>query len=127
MKAQKAIKLEPEKLNIQFDAPEPMECLPRKIPMPGTEAVKHPSFTVKPSYLDLNGHMTTPVYFSIATGVLPQSFEYDRVRIEYKQQAKTNDVIYPESYMSDGKCVIDLKSSGALSYAVLEFSKRTEC
>ncbi|MBR7119810.1 MAG: hypothetical protein IKC77_06415 [Lentisphaeria bacterium] len=125
LQAGKAIKLEPEKLNVKFDAPEEMECLPRKITIPESEVVKHPSFTVKPSHLDLNGHMTTPVYFSIATDVLPEQFEYNRVRIEFKQQAKTGDIIYPETRQSDGKYIVELKSDGILSNAVLEFSKRS--
>lgn len=122
--AGKAIKLEPEKLGIVFDEPEEMQCLPRKIPVPAVDAVNCAPFTVKASHLDFNGHMTSPVYFSVATDVLPEGFSYDRTRIEYKQQVKAGEIITPVLYLEENRAVVDLQSNGNTSYAVIEFSTR---
>lgn len=124
LKAQKAIKLAPEQLNVKFDEPEEMECLPRKIPFPAADGIPCAEFTVRPSHLDMNGHLTSPIYFSAATDVLPAEFTYDRVRIEYKQQAKPGEVLYPYLYLDNGRAIVDLKSAGAVSYAALEFTTR---
>ena len=128
LNALKAVKVDPEDFNVKFDDAEPMECLPRKIPVPQTAGTAMPAFEVKRSLLDPNGHLSSPYYFSIATDILPEDFSWNRVRIEYKQQAKSGELILPVLYMlPDKKVVINMQSQEGISYAVAEFSTSGVC
>ena len=123
LNALKAVKVDPEDFNVKFDDAEPMECLPRKIPVPQTAGTAMPAFEVKRSLLDPNGHLSSPYYFSIATDILPEECSWNRVRIEYKQQAKNGELIFPVLYMlPDKKVVVNMQSQEGISYAVAEFS-----
>ena len=123
LNALKAVKVDPANFNVELDEAEPMECLPRKIPMPQMSGTAMPAFEVKRSLLDPNGHLSSPHYFSIATDILPENFVWNRVRIEYKQQAKSGKLILPVLYMlSDGSAVVNMQSGEGISYAVAEFS-----
>ena len=123
LNALKAVKVDPEDFNVKFDDAEPMECLPRKIPVPQTAGTAMPAFEVKRSLLDPNGHLSSPYYFSIAADLLPEECSWNRVRIEYKQQAKNGELIFPVLYMlPDKKVVVNMQSQEGISYAVAEFS-----
>ena len=123
LNAGKAVKLDPAVFQVAFDEAEPMECLPRKIPAPVAEKIQCPSLRVTPSLLDYNGHLTSAAYFAAASDVLPDDFAYNRVRVEYKMQAKAGDIILPELYLSGGKAVVDLKNKENVSFALAEFSR----
>ena len=123
LNALKAVKVDPEDFNVKFDDAEPMECLPRKIPVPQTAGTAMPAFEVKRSLLDPNGHLSSPCYFSIAADLLPEECSWNRVRIEYKLQAKNGELIFPVLYMlPDKKVVVNMQSQEGISYAVAEFS-----
>ena len=123
LNALKAVKVDPEDFNVKFDDAEPMECLSRKIPIPQISGTVMPGCEVKRSQLDPNGHLSSPYYFSIATDILPEDFSWNRVRLEYKQQAKSGELIQPVLYtLSDRKAVVDMRSGSGISYAVAEFS-----
>ena len=123
LNALKAVKVNLANFNVKLDDAEPMECLPRKIPVPQTPGLQMPVFEVKRSLLDPNGHLSSPYYISIATDILPDDFAWNRVRIEYKQQAKSGNTILPVLYMlSDGSAVVDMQSNNGISYAIAEFS-----
>ena len=100
-----------------------MACLLRKIPVPQIPGTAIPPCEVKRSLLDPNGHLSSPYYFSIATDILPEDFSWNRVRLEYKQQAKSGELILPILYtLPDGKNVVNMQSGSETSYAVAEFS-----
>lgn len=123
LNAKKAIKVNPEDFNVKFDDAEAMECLPRKIPAPQMSGTTMTEFEVKRSLLDPNGHLSSPYYFLIAADILPENFFYNRVRIEYKQQAKSGEAIIPVLHMlSDGRTVVDMRSRQGSSHAIAEFS-----
>ncbi len=123
LNALKAVKVAPEEFNIKFDDAEPMECLPRKIPVPQISGTPVSAFEVKRSLLDPNGHLSSPYYFSIATDVLPEDVFWNRARIEYKQQAKAGDTITPVLYrLPGGSTAVDMKSQDGTTYAIAEFS-----
>ena len=123
LNALKAVKVDPADFNVKLDEAEPMECLPRKIPVPQNTGTAMPAFEVKRSLLDPNGHLSSPYYFSIATDVLPEDFAWNRVRIEYKQQAKSGELILPVLYtLPDGGIVVNMQSESGISCAVAEFS-----
>ncbi|MBQ9087381.1 MAG: hypothetical protein IJY46_01235 [Lentisphaeria bacterium] len=128
LNALKAVKVAPEDFNVKFDDAEPMECLPRKIPVPQTSGTETSPLEVKRSHLDPNGHLSSPYYFSIAADILPEEFSWNRVRIEYKQQAKAGEVIIPVLHIiADDKIVVNMRSLTGTSYAVAEFSCRAFC
>ncbi len=121
--AAKAVKVNPEDFDVKFDDAEPMECLPRKIPIPPIPGTAMSAFEVKRSLLDPNGHLSSPYYFSIAADILPEHYSWNRVRIEYKQQAKSGELIHPLLYtLPDGKMVVNMRSGAGSSCAVAEFS-----
>ena len=123
LNALKAVKVDPADFNVKLDEAEPMECLPRKIPVPQTGGTAMPAFEVKRSLLDPNGHLSSPYYFSIATDVLPETFAWNRVRIEYKQQAKSGELVLPVLHtLPDGGAVVNMQSENGISYAVAEFT-----
>ena len=123
LNALKAVKVDPEDFNVKFDNAEPMECLPRKIAVPAIPGTAMPACEVKRSLLDPNGHLSSPHYFSIAADVLPEDFSWNRVRLEYKQQAKSGELILPVLYtLPDGKVVVNMRSESGTAYAVAEFS-----
>lgn len=123
LKAGKAVKLDPADLHVDFDEAEPMECLPRKIPIPPAAGTEMPAFTVHRSDLDLNGHLTSPLYFAIAGNALPQDFRCNRVRVEYKKQAKSGEVVIPVvHHVAPAAMVVDMRGADGGSFAVAEYS-----
>lgn len=124
LKTMRAVKIDPDACGIKFDTAEDMECLPRKITIPTVSGTPLPALTVKRSGVDSNGHLTSSAYFSIAEDALPEEFTYNRVRLEYKQQAKLKSLILPVIYsdMSANTIVVDMKSGNGTSYGVAEFS-----
>ena len=118
----KALKIDPSDFGVAYDEAEPMECLPRKIPVPIEGGIPGGPFTVTRSTLDPNGHLTSAMYFSIAEDSLPEGYHFNRVRMEYKKQVKPGEQVIPVRYdLPDGKTVIDLRS-GDSSCAAAEFS-----
>jgi len=121
--AGKAAKIDPADFGVAYDEAEPMECLPRKIPVPADGGQPTPAFTVKPSDLDANGHLTSPQYFAIAGDALPSDFAWNRIRAEFKKQAKPGETVHPVLYLvPGGSAVVDLRGDDGLSFAVTEFS-----
>ena len=121
--AQKAVKVDPADFNIAFDEPEEMECLPRKIPIPSGDADTMPPYLVTPSRLDPNGHLTSAEYLALAQDRLPDDFDFNRVRIEYKQQAKRGELLQILRHTAAGNTIVsDIRGANGLSCAVTEFS-----
>ena len=121
--AGRAVKIDPSVFGVAYDEAEPMECLPRKIPVPVDGGVPMPEFIVRPSDLDGNGHLTSPLYFAIAGDVLPPGFAWNRVRAEFKKQARPGETVRPVLFHADGgPAVVDLRGDNGLSFAVTEFS-----
>jgi len=121
--AKKAIKLTPEMLCVKFDEAEPMECLPRKIPVPpqGGECVL--SVPVTLSKLDPNGHLTSPEYFALAGDAVGRRFAYNRLRFEFKEQAKEGETVSAYLFQTaENKYVVDMRNPEGRSCAVAEFS-----
>ena len=125
-KTAKAVKL-PDNIGelITFEEAEPMDALPRKIPLPVCPGTIAGKVEITASMLDLNGHLVSPEYFSIAQDRLPEDFHFDRVRIEYKQQVKKGTLLEVYLHRTDEKTfVAALRSSeGKVLHALVEFSR----
>ena len=119
----KALKLDPADFGVAYDEAEPMECLPRKIPLPASPGLPCPAVAVTRSALDPNGHLTSAMYFAAADDVLPPDRPYNRVRMEFKRQIREKDTVTPVRFdMENGATVVDLRDSAGNSCAVAEFS-----
>ena len=119
----KALKVDPADFGVAFDEAEPMECLPRKIPVPAGGGTFCPPTTVTPSVLDPNGHLTSAMYFAIAGDALRPDLRYNRVRMEFKKQIKLFDSVTPVRFETDGgPVVVDLRDGTGTSCAAAEFS-----
>jgi len=119
----KALKLDPADFGVAYDEAEPMECLPRKIPVPAAGGVEGAPYTVTRSTLDPNGHLTSAMYFALAEDALPPEFRFDRVRMEFKRQIKPGERVKPVLFTSaEAAAVVDLRNADGASCAVAEFS-----
>ncbi len=119
----KALKLDPADFGIVYDEAEPMECLPRKIPVPTDGGAAGHPFPVTGSSLDPNGHLTSAMYFAIAEDALPPGTTFDRVRMEFKRQVKPGRTVTPVRFATpEGKFVVDLRDDENNSCAAAEFS-----
>ena len=121
----RAVKLSDAVVNmLTMDPAEPMDVPERKIAVPvsGGEIVEPEK--VRPSRLDLNGHLTSSEYVAIAADRLPEDFAYDRVRIEFKHQTLPGETLTPERFLTTPEtCLVVLRGEDALPHAVLEFAR----
>ena len=123
----KALKLDPADFGVVYDEAEPMECLPRKIPIPPAGGVTERPFAVTRSALDPNGHLTSAMYFAVAEDALPKGTVFDRVRVEFKRQIKPGQTVRPVRFVTpEGKTVVDLRDDEGNSCAAAEFSVVTK-
>lgn len=103
----------------------PMEYLPRKINIPEAEeysVTEKEELKVREYHLDSNKHVNNGQYIQIASGFLPEGMNYDRLRVEYRKQAKLGDVMIPILYEKEGCCVVALCDEEKSPYAVIEAS-----
>ena len=82
----------------RFDPPLPMEYLSRKIALPDREPVLLAPFRVKSHQADMYGHFNSNRSFDEVTEYLPADFSFNRLRLEYKAQAKPGERITPALY-----------------------------
>ena len=119
----KALKVDPADFGVAFDEAEPMECLPRKIPVPAEGGTVCAPTAVTRSALDPNGHLTSAMYFAIADDALAPDRSYNRVRMEFKKQIRLSDSVTPVRFeTAAGFAVVDLRDGTGASCAVAEFS-----
>lgn len=121
----RALKIDPSDFGVAYDDAEPMECLPRKIPVPTENGIPCAPVAVTRSMLDPNGHLTSAMYFAIADDALPADLKYNRVRMEFKKQVKPGDSVTPVRFKnSAGAVVVDLRDGSGASCAAAEFSTK---
>ena len=121
----RALKIDPADFGVAYDEAEPMECLPRKIPVPTENGIPCAPVAVTRSMLDPNGHLTSAMYFAIADDALPDDLKYNRVRMEFKRQIKPGDSVTPVRFeTAAGTVVVDLRDGSGASCAAAEFSTK---
>lgn len=87
----------------------------RKIEIPeGLKSLE--PIEVKSHHLDVNHHVNNGQYINMAFDCLTDKKMPKEIRVEYRNQARLNDVIYP---FTDGS-IVDLRSSDGTSYCVIE-------
>ena len=85
-----------------------------------TEAL--PKIVVSGEHLDTNNHVNNAQYVAIATSVLPDDFNANIFRAEYKMQSKLGDELYPYLYKeNDNFYKVVLKDENQNVKLVCEF------
>ena len=103
--------------DLNFDPPLPMEYLSRKITLPAQEPERLAPFRVKEHEADMYGHFNSNRY-------LPADFKFNRLRLEYKAQARPGELITPALYRdtpAPGGLTFTLSNESGLC-TVFEFS-----
>ena len=121
----KTVKIDPEKFKDFLDQAEEMETLQGKIRLPPS-STPLPGYVVRKSDIDPNGHMQSARYLAISEDLLPSSFKYDRVRIEFKQQSFHGDTLSCAlGAGTKSSCVIEIFGRNSKHSAIAEFSLRS--
>ena len=118
-------KLPPEVMaSINYDPKIDMEYTSRKIALPPQDRfAKILEQRASANFLDMNGHVNSNWYVSLAEECLPDDFNYDRIRVEYRNQAKKGDTISCFSAFADPQhLLINVADRDLNSFAVIEFS-----
>lgn len=108
--------------SIEFVEKPDMEYLSRRIALPSSEPVAEPHIVARPSDIDFNQHVNNVQFIRMAAEHLPLDFKPERLRIEYKMQAKEGERIFPLVHpVEDGVLCIQLVQEEGAPYAVVEF------
>lgn len=99
-----------------------MDYAPRKIVVPKEGGMMQEPVMVRKHHLDTNQHVNNGQFVQIAAEYLPEDFRVDRLRVEYRQQAFLNDVLYPVVTTADGVYVVELKDTNGKPYVIAEFA-----
>ena len=107
-----------------FDPALPMEYLSRKITLPTQKPELLAPFRVKEHEADMYGHFNSNRSLDETMEYLPADFRFDRLRLEYKAQARPGDLITPALYRgvpAPGGLTFTLSNESGLC-TVFEFS-----
>ena len=127
-------KMRPAKVDEEFiskytlEEPLPMDYSARKILLPGEEDIQNwdvsekEGIKVQEYHLDSNMHVNNGQYVQIASAYLPRDVRYNRLRVEYRNQARLGDVMAPVVYVKDDTCIVSLCDADGKPYAVVEAS-----
>ena len=110
--------------DLRFDPPLPMEYLSRKITLPAQEPELLAPFRVKEHEADMYGHFNSNRSLDETMEYLPADFTFNRLRLEYKAQARPGDLITPALYRdapAPGGLTFTLSNESGLC-TVFEFS-----
>lgn len=99
-----------------------MEYLPRKIALPDAPFETMPKIDVVPSDIDYYHHVNNAQYVRMACDILPRDFTWNRLRIEYKSQAKLDGVIEPAVCKTEDAIFVLLNDEDGNPYTEMEFS-----
>lgn len=101
----------------------PMEYAGRKIRLNGP-VQREKGIRVMHSQVDTNQHMNNGQYVRMAQEYLPEEFSVGEIRVEYKQQARLGDRIYPGICREDNRFYVSLDDERGKAYCISEFIER---
>lgn len=111
-----------------LEEPLPMDYSARKILLPDTEdeqeweVSEREPITVREYHLDSNMHVNNGQYVQIASAYLSGTIRFNRMRVEYRNQARLGDVMVPVVYTKGDICIVALGDVEKKPYAVVETS-----
>lgn len=105
-----------------YEVGEPLEMgnAPRKIKF-HEDAVIVDTFPVHKYHIDTNHHMNNSKYVELACEALPDDFQVQEFRVEYRKAAVLGDVLILRRYEEEGHIVVGLCDAEDKPYAVVEF------
>lgn len=127
-------KMRPTRVDEEFiskytlEEPLPMDYSARKILLPAVgeapdwEVAEKEIVKVQEYHLDSNMHVNNGQYVQIASAYLPREFKYNRMRVEYRNQARLGDMMVPVVYTNKDTCIVALCDAEKKPYAVVEAS-----
>ena len=98
----------------------PMEEVSRKIKVP-EGAVEVDTFPVHKYHIDTNAHVNNSKYIELACEALPEHFEVQKLRVEYKKAAVLGDRMVLKRVIEHRRIVAELCDEEGNTYAVVEF------
>lgn len=124
-------KMRPTKVDEEFiskytlEEPLPMDYSARKILLPDVQVdewtkVEKEPIKVREHYLDSNMHVNNGQYIQIAAGFFTRGIKYNRMRVEYRNQARLGDMIIPVVYEKENDCIVVLCDMEKKPYAIVE-------
>lgn len=99
----------------------PMNYLDRRIMVPQAETIQFPLVEVQRNDIDYNLHMNNANYVRIALELLPELFQPQTMRVEFRVPAKLGDELQPEMVQTNNAIYVVLRLEEKVS-AVMEFS-----
>ena len=101
----------------------PMEYAPRKITIPDGGKAMEP-YTVKQHHLDTNNHVNNGQYVRMAMDFIPKNFCIRQLRVEYKSQAKLDDMVCPvvAANVDGSMYTVLLNREDGKPYSIVEMS-----
>ncbi len=108
---------------MRLDEQKSMAYLDRRIQQPKEGWHQREPYIVCRADIDYNHHMNNANYVRLALETLPDHFDYDRLRVEYRIPVKRGETIFPQTQEVDGRFLVQLLHNGAVA-CVVEFSKR---
>ncbi len=112
---------------VDLDPQLPMDIQPRRIALPEGTPDSTFELAVPRSFIDLNGHMNSDNYIRLADDLLPAEFAYDRLRVEYRMQAKQGEKIRFERISAADRYFVRVVSGeNSTLLTALEFSRRAQ-
>jgi medium-chain acyl-[acyl-carrier-protein] hydrolase len=123
MKRKKPVKISDEMMN-SFPIGEPIqyEWGGRKMNLPKHFERKE-SFVITRDNLDTNNHVNNGKYIFLAAKYLPATFKVKQIKVEYRNEAKENDIFCPCVAVSDDKIVVMFYNMSDVLYAAIEFMR----
>ena len=92
----------------------------RKIKFEGEGQAEKPIIVLE-YFIDTNEHMNNGKYIMVAEDYLPEGFETERIRAEYRKAAVLGDVLYPVIYTQENAITVVLADEENKPYAVIQF------
>ena len=117
----------PQDMGDAYGMEEPLElsATERKIRVPENYEEKEP-VRVQKYFIDTNYHMNNEKYVMIAQEFVPEHFQIEEIRVEYKKAAVLDDVLYPRVTIEDHEVVTVFADENGKPYAVVKFLGRKE-
>ena len=123
MERKKPVKISDEMMS-SFPIHEPIqyEWGKRKMNLP-KEFERKESFLITRENLDTNNHVNNGQYIFLAARYLPARFNVKQIRVEYRNEARENDIFCPCVTVSDDKIVVMFYNMSDVLYAAIEFMR----
>lgn len=99
-----------------------MPPVSRKLPF-YEHGEKSAPFAVRRNDIDTNDHVNNARYIAFAEEYLPESFEPNRIKVQYRQAAKYGDILYPLVTEIEEGYAISLCNSEYKPYVIMEFQR----